>query len=255
MLWRLMVGFKYVVGGAWLIVLWWLAARYWYGMPWSFLEYVELAATVVGALAILGLLGWLFFPPDEEGEERSSADEATADVAATQAPSRFRVLVNRARRGIGYLLVIAFVVFAGHGVLRSVLTGQRRHERTIELVEEAANGVILHLSDGRACLVAHDGPTYNQRNLLLLYEGKRVCVTAGRGDSLHIFPVMQEDMPLVTAEQYEVLVGNGFTDSDIAYSYQVPSGRSNPNPERPTYGGRVSYGAPSVEARELEQGK
>ena len=43
-------------------------------------------------------------------------------------------------------------------------------------------------------------------------------------------------MPTLTKNQYYELVMDGFTDSDIEYSFQIPKGVENLNKERPTYG-------------------
>lgn len=53
-------------------------------------------------------------------------------------------------------------------------------------------------------------------------------------------------MPVLTNKKYMVLIMAGFTDSDIEYSYIIPTGIKNTNKEKPTYGGTIAHGAPGI---------
>ena len=100
---------------------------------------------------------------------------------------------------------------------------------------------------------------YNQRNLELLYPGKLVWVVWNKAiwqpknaGCWEITPVRESSEPVLSAPDYDRLVRHGFTNEDIEYSFQLPSGRpTNPNPSPPTYGGTLSYGAPGLCASKM----
>jgi len=126
-------------------------------------------------------------------------------------------------------------------------TPPSERQRTVTQMRRTTNGVILRLDNGTEYLIGFHRKPYNKTNLLLFYEGKRVWVSDKEKDGcIHIEPIKQGSMPTLTDEGYDLLIEAGFSDSDIEYSFKVPSERRNPNPEKPTYGGTISYGAPSV---------
>jgi hypothetical protein len=121
------------------------------------------------------------------------------------------------------------------------------HERMLRREERTTGGVIFHLDDGQRFRIRFERTPYTKRNLLLFYVGKRVWLADRDPDGcFHLTPIKQETMPTLTEEQYDLMIGLGFTDQDIEYSFRVPAKHSNPNPSPPTYGGLVSYGAPGV---------
>lgn len=121
------------------------------------------------------------------------------------------------------------------------------HDRKVIRKEGTTGGIILQIDDGQRYLVRFERVPYNKRNLLLFYVGKRVWLGNRDTDGCyHLAPIKQEGMPTLTDEQYDLMIRLGFTDSDIEYSFGIPSGHSNPNRNPPTYGGVVSYGAPGV---------
>lgn len=135
---------------------------------------------------------------------------------------------------------------------------ERKHQHTIIGMQGAVNGIIVYLDNGKKCLIDCD-QEINKRNVLLFYVGKRVRVVEcshpiwehKRKGCWEMTPVEQDRMPLLTDEQYDHLIKQGFTDSDLQYSYRIPPEHPNPNGEHFTYFGLLSYGAPDVEAEEL----
>ena len=245
------------LGAVVLLVFWtWLAIRLWHGLPLPFFEYLGVVGALLSALVFLAIFGWLFFPREaaqtaHELGEAGKQGEITPQVARQRGAS-FWPLFNRCRRTVGYALVIGFGLFCAHGMLKAMLTGGREHQHRIERMEPAEGGVVLHLSNGTRCLVSCEQTPYNRRNLMLLYEGKLVWVAEMRGEALRVTPVTEDGLPILTDEEYRALIDQGFTDSDIKYSFRIPPGRRNPNREPRTYGGTVSYGAPGVEGRKLQ---
>jgi hypothetical protein len=134
---------------------------------------------------------------------------------------------------------------------------ERKHQHTIIAIQDSANRIIFHLDNGKKYLIGQE--TVNERNVLLFYEGKLVRAVecshpiwkAEKKGCWEITPVEQNEMPLLTDEQYELLIKRGFTDSDLRYSYRIPPEHPNPNREPFSYFGLLSFGAPGVEAQEL----
>ena len=135
----------------------------------------------------------------------------------------------------------------------------QQHSHSITRIDNSNHLICrLSLDDGFTYGVATDTPNYNRRNLMLLYPGKRVWVieaTTGlfwrmlgrpAKSGWDISPVQQDDLPLIDDSTFKLLVSEGFTDSDISYSFRIPEGFSNPNAEPSTYGDTVSYGPPQV---------
>lgn len=156
--------------------------------------------------------------------------------------------VRTTRDFAGMLLVLAAVAFMAHGYL----TSDRKHTRTIAGINANSREALLSLDDGKVYSVSLDEPAYHRSNLMLLYPGKRVWVVGGKGACFDITPVKEDNMPTLDAARYTRSVQEGFTDSEIGYSFNVPSGFSNPNPEPPTYGDTISYGAPGVCGKVLD---
>ena len=127
------------------------------------------------------------------------------------------------------------------------LTSDSKHLRTVTLIDESGDIARVVLDDGRLFHIALDDPAWNRRNIQLFYPGKLVWVVG-----LEITPVEQEGMPLLDKQDYDRLIRRGFRDSEISYSFRVPGGISNPNPESPTYGDRIGYGAPPLLATRIE---
>src|SRR6266581_7065476 len=149
---------------------------------------------------------------------------------------------------LGLLPVAAFWI----GWMYLIHRSDQQHSHSITRIDNS-NHLICRLSvdDGFTYGVATDTPNYNRRNLMLLYPGKRVWVVEatiglfwrilGRPakSGWDISPVQQDDLPLIDDSTFKLLVSDGFTNSDISYSFRIPEGFSNPNAEPSTYGGVV----------------
>ena len=156
---------------------------------------------------------------------------------------------------LGLLPVAAFWI----GWMFLIHRSDQQHSHSITRIDNS-NHLICRLSvdDGFTYDVATDTPGYNRRNLMLLYPGKRVWVieaTTGlfwrmlgrpAKSGWEISPIQTGDGPLIDDSTFKLLVSDGFTNSDISYSFRIPEGFSNPNAEPSTYGDTVSYGPPQV---------
>jgi hypothetical protein len=126
------------------------------------------------------------------------------------------------------------------------------NDRTIIQIRRTSEGVVFSLDDGQRYLIGFRRESYNKTNVMLFYEGKRVWLGKQDKDGcFHIEPIKQDSMPVLSDEQYGLLIKAEFSDSDIQYSFRIPTGRKNPNTSPPTYGGVLSYGAPGVCAEKL----
>lgn len=103
--------------------------------------------------------------------------------------------------------------------------------RTIARIERDGHVVRLVMDSGQALEVHPSDPTSRAENLALLFPGKHVNVSIHRrlwkkGGSctadLEIGSFKDEGKPLLDLSSYRRLVGNGFTDSDISNSFQIP---------------------------------
>lgn len=147
------------------------------------------------------------------------------------------------------LAIAIFLVYAAYGFL----TTSSKHSRVITSIEVFDNHATIRLDDSLTYFVDFAANSYNRRNIALLYQGKKVWNVKQSGDNYRMSPTKQDSMPLLTPAQYQTLTSVGFTDSDIEYSYNIPRGARNHNPEKSTYGGWVSYGAPSLDVTMLSK--
>jgi hypothetical protein len=164
-------------------------------------------------------------------------------------------LLQLSAAALGLLPVAALCI----GWMYLIHRSDQQHSHSITRIDNS-NHLICRLSvdDEFTYSVTTDTPAYNRRNLMLLYPGKRVWVikaTTGlfwrilghpARSGWDISPIQQGDEPLIDDSTFKLLVSEGFTDSDISYSFRIPEGFSNPNAEKSTYGDTVSYGSPSV---------
>lgn len=141
------------------------------------------------------------------------------------------------------------------GLLAIVLVGAitrsctDKHLPRIKDIAYQQETVQIYIDDGRVYEVRPDSPSYNKRNLALLYVGKEIWTNTLDNEPSGcqgIAPVKQTNMRVLSTSQYMQLVKEGFRDSEISYSFTFISDSPNPNPENPTYGGTVEYGAPQV---------
>jgi hypothetical protein len=145
--------------------------------------------------------------------------------------------------------VAVFLLYAAYGFL----TSSSKHSRIITSIEFFDDHATIRLDDSLAYFADFTANSYNRRNMALLYQGKKVWNVKQNGNHYRMSPTKQDSMPLLTHDQYQRLTSIGFTDSDIEYSYNIPRGERNPNPEKSTYGGWVSYGAPSLDVTVLSK--
>lgn len=121
---------------------------------------------------------------------------------------------------------------------------------TISSLVYRDRAALLQLSDGRVYRALLDEPAFNNRNLVLLYPGKRVWIEGSHHGSestcVDIAPVKEEQMPMLSIEQYGTLVQTGFSNEEISYSFTLPPDAKNSNGKKTTYGGLIEYGAPRI---------
>ena len=130
-----------------------------------------------------------------------------------------------------------------------VRTCTEKHYPKITDIVYGAETIQIFIDDGRVYEVRSDSRLSSKRNLALLYVGKEVWTNTLDKDPSGcqgIAPVKQSNMRTLSTSQYMQLVKEGFRDSEIAYSFRFTSVSPNPNPEKPTYGGTIEYGAPQV---------
>lgn len=137
--------------------------------------------------------------------------------------------------------------------------GCANNSHRVTAITQSHDGALLTLDSALEFRVDFVRQPYNQRNLELLYPSKLVWVVWTKAiwqpksaGCWEISPVREASQPALSASEYDRLVRDGFTDEDLAYSFQLPTEhQKNPNPLPPTYGGTLSYGAPELCASKM----
>lgn len=89
---------------------------------------------------------------------------------------------------ISRLITVAAVLFAlytGYGYL----TSDSKHAKTIKSITYSKDSMILTFNDNQRYVADVINPDYNGRNMLLLYEGKKIWINKDKDKYWYITPV------------------------------------------------------------------